>query len=175
MSNSHPTFTLHHGANQATFEEHPIETARKALLAAADLENEDWAAIMRRFASVLPNRGAVRRPTPDPFARRERVRPAWQDDEWREIEDVWKRTPTERRESLLLQVLGSERLLIRELMLRVNTELLGAEGKGPYGKHRAVYESNIRSLVMRMLRDGQLERTPETLRNKTRYRYSQPQ
>ena len=59
----------------------------------------------------------------------------------RACEDVWKRTPTERREGMLLEALGSERLLIRELMLRVNTELLG----GVERKHRAVYESNIRS------------------------------
>ncbi len=89
----------------------------------------------------------------------------------RACEDVWKRTPTERREGMLLEALGSERLLIRELMLRVNTELLG----GVERKHRAVYESNIRSLVMRMVRDGQLERTPETFLNKTRYRYFRPE
>jgi hypothetical protein len=36
--------------------EHPIETARRALMAAAHLESPEWAAILVRFASALPPR-----------------------------------------------------------------------------------------------------------------------
>jgi hypothetical protein len=35
-----------------------MEFARRALLAAAELENEDWAAAFRRAASALPTRTA---------------------------------------------------------------------------------------------------------------------
>ena len=67
MDSSHPTFTLHHGERSATFQEHPVEVARRALLAAADLENEagPWAGLMRRVASSLPDRERLRRATPD--------------------------------------------------------------------------------------------------------------
>ncbi|MGI8630796.1 MAG: hypothetical protein ACR2LV_11625 [Solirubrobacteraceae bacterium] len=80
-----------------------------------------------------------------------------------ERNDVWKRTPAERRESLLLHVLGDERLIIRQLTSRLNAEL----GSGD----AVVYESHVRGLVMRMLAAGQLERVEESFRNKPRYRY----
>jgi hypothetical protein len=175
MDNPHPTdprpvFTLHHGGNSATFQKAPMEVAREALIAAAELEEEDGPLrdAIRRFASLLPDRRPVRE-SPDVLERRERMRR--QMAETRELENNWRRIPAERRESMLLQVLGNERLLIREMTSRLNVELLGVEGKGPHGKHRALYESNVRSLVMRMLRSGQLDRTAETFRNKTRYRF----
>jgi len=51
--------TLHLGDAEASFEEHPIEIARKALIAAAELESPDWSAVMLRFASALPPRGRL--------------------------------------------------------------------------------------------------------------------
>jgi hypothetical protein len=56
-----PALTLHHGEAERTFEEHPIEVARKALLDAAETEGSDWAGVMLRFASALPHRGAILR------------------------------------------------------------------------------------------------------------------
>jgi hypothetical protein len=51
-----PSLTLIEGDEQRTFTEHPIETAKRALLDAAELEGDEWAAMLRRFASVLPDR-----------------------------------------------------------------------------------------------------------------------
>ncbi len=79
---------------------------------------------------------------------------------------VWTRRPVAVRESLLLRVLGEDRLIIRELTSRLNAELGSAEKRLP-----TLYEGNVRRLVMRMLRTGQLEREPEAFKGKTRYRY----
>jgi hypothetical protein len=78
----------------------------------------------------------------------------------------------ERRESLLFQVLGDERLILRELTSRLNAEL-GTPDHEPYSALVAepVYQGNVRSLVMRMFHAGQLERVAESFKNKTRYRY----
>lgn len=51
--------TLHHGENRAEFVEHPVETARRALLEAAAIEGEEWASLMRQFATALPIRRSV--------------------------------------------------------------------------------------------------------------------
>jgi hypothetical protein len=58
-----PVLTLHHGEAHAEYKytEHPIEVARKALMAAADLETGAWAEVLRRFASTLPHRCSARR------------------------------------------------------------------------------------------------------------------
>jgi hypothetical protein len=87
--------------------------------------------------------------------------------EIRERRDVWAGTPRERRESLLFQVLGDERLILRELTSRMNAEL----GTPDHGPHSAVYQGHVRSLVMRMFHAGQLERAGETFKNKPRWRY----
>jgi hypothetical protein len=141
----------------------------------------DARALSRPRRRDVTRRGDGDRPrTPDPFANRSRRAAELEHArekarQWnlerREIEDVWRRIPTERRESMLLQLLAAERLTISELTSRLNVQLLGVEGKGPHGKHAAVYHSNVRALVMRMQRAGRLERTPETFRNKIRYRY----
>jgi hypothetical protein len=52
-------FTLIHGDEQTAFEEHPIEVARCALREAAEAESPDWAAVMLRFTSALPERGRM--------------------------------------------------------------------------------------------------------------------
>ncbi len=51
------TLTLIDGNAQQAYEEHPVEVARRALMAAADLESPDWAARFRRVAAALPHRG----------------------------------------------------------------------------------------------------------------------
>jgi hypothetical protein len=86
--------------------------------------------------------------------------------EIRERRNVWAQIPRERRESLLFQVLGDERLILRELTSRLNAEL-----GTPDRKSSSVDDGNVRSLVMRMFHAGQLERAEETFKNKPRYRY----
>lgn len=55
-----PALTLHHGDQQAEYVEHPTETARKALLAAARVEHGSRLADhLRRFAETLPDRPAI--------------------------------------------------------------------------------------------------------------------
>lgn len=54
-----PILTLHHGDAEASFSEHPTETARKALIAAARIENPRLADQLRRFAETLPRRGPI--------------------------------------------------------------------------------------------------------------------
>jgi hypothetical protein len=60
-----PSLTLIHNEQTRAFDEHPIETARKALMAAADLETEAWAEVLRRFASTLPRRERLSRCQPE--------------------------------------------------------------------------------------------------------------
>lgn len=55
-----PALTLHQGAAQGSFTEHPTEIARRALLAAAGLETPVLADHLRRFADTLPHRAAIR-------------------------------------------------------------------------------------------------------------------
>jgi hypothetical protein len=54
-----PTLTLHQGEKTREFIEHPTETARKALLAAADYETGRWPELLRRVASELPSRESI--------------------------------------------------------------------------------------------------------------------
>jgi hypothetical protein len=54
-----PVLTLHQGDSEASFVEHPIEVARKALNAAADIESEQIAARLRRVAELLPVRTTI--------------------------------------------------------------------------------------------------------------------
>jgi hypothetical protein len=54
-----PALVVHHRDQQAVYAEHPTEVARKALLAAAEVETRDWASILERVASSLPRRPAI--------------------------------------------------------------------------------------------------------------------
>ena len=163
--------TLHHGDCTREFVEHPIEVARKALLEAAVLEEQrgdatsalNWADIMRRVASSLPER----RPMLPDHEKAERER--W-NEEYEEARNAWRRTRTEQREALLLRVLGDDRLVIREMAARMNAEL-GYTEEGA----RAVGEYEARPLVTRMFRAGQLDRVEERFKNKPRYRYFRKQ
>ncbi len=89
--------------------------------------------------------------------------------EWREAKDAWRQISAAARESLLLNALGDERLLIREIAARMNAELGFSREKATC----AVSDYEVRPLIKRMLRDGLLERAPETFnKTHTRYRYS---
>jgi hypothetical protein len=54
-----PTLTLHQGDQRAEYVEHPIEMARRALLAAAELESGRWPELLRGTARNLPERGPI--------------------------------------------------------------------------------------------------------------------
>jgi hypothetical protein len=55
-----PALTLYQGDNHQEYEEHPTEVARRALIAAADLEDGLLASHLRRFALTLPARLPIR-------------------------------------------------------------------------------------------------------------------
>ena len=89
-----------------------------------------------------------------------------------DAEAAWKRMPRERRETLVLHVLGDDRLVIREITGRMNAELGYPQSEGE-SRVRALYGSEVTNLVKRLWREGQLEREAETFKvNHTRYRYS---
>jgi len=50
------TLTLKQGGSETSFTEHPIEVARRALIAAAEVEEPVLAASLRRVAAALPHR-----------------------------------------------------------------------------------------------------------------------
>jgi hypothetical protein len=141
--------------------EHPIEVARMALFAAAELEDKagryGYAGTMWTFADSLPDRGRrdrKRKPATDEWA------------PWREAKAAWRDLPAERRQGLLLNALGGDRLPIGELTERMNTEL----GYPPESRYVALSPDEARRTAMRML-DGQLDRVLESFRNKPRYRW----
>ena len=79
----------------------------------------------------------------------------------------WRRLPRDRRESLLLHVLGEGRLTLREITRRLNAELGVPEGALP-----TLFDDKVRPMVRRMVDIGQLERTEESFQGKLRYRYA---
>jgi hypothetical protein len=90
----------------------------------------------------------------------------------KDAEDAWRRLSRDRRESLVFQVLGDRRLVIREITAGMNAELGYPQQEGRHNP-RAVCESEVGNLVKRMLREGQLQREAETFnKTHTRYRYS---
>ena len=97
--------------------------------------------------------------------RRQREWEAQRDDQ-RDRRAEWRRSSAASRESLLLQALGDERLVIREITPRLNAQL-GSYEKG----WQTLYESDVRRLAMRMCHSGQLERAAEKFQGKVRYRY----
>lgn len=145
-----------------------IESAREAVL---DLlrasEPDSWVSLRAGYGEL---RGALAR---DDKQRELEERKREKDERWErklEVEDEakgsWRQLSAAARESLLLQVLGDERLILRQLTDRLNAEL------GHPTKPVAVYQGHVRSLVMRMFGAGQLEREPETFnKTHTRYRY----
>lgn len=90
----------------------------------------------------------------------------------REGERAWKGASPARREHVLLNALGDGHLIIRELVPRMNAELGYPPAEGQRGK--AIYDSDVRRLLEKMLRAGQLERVKEAFGggNKFRWRYS---
>jgi hypothetical protein len=83
-----------------------------------------------------------------------------------EIHDRWSALGGDAREELLFQVLGDDRLLIREIVERLNDVLVPEDVTW-----RAVYENAVRGLTVRLVRDGRLERIAEPWRGRVRYRY----
>jgi hypothetical protein len=51
-----PVLTLHQGDAQASYTEHPTETARKAMITAAGAEDDVWRPLLLRAAAALPSR-----------------------------------------------------------------------------------------------------------------------
>lgn len=88
----------------------------------------------------------------------------------REAAAAWK-IPRDRRQNLLLQVLGDQRLTTRELTERLNAEL---GFPSPENLNHAVFDSQVRHLVKRMVREGTLARAEESFKNKPRNRYFRP-
>jgi hypothetical protein len=56
-----PELTLHQGDAKTSFVEHPTEVARRALMAAAEVETDGWPELLRRSARALPCRGPLLR------------------------------------------------------------------------------------------------------------------
>jgi hypothetical protein len=56
-----PVLTLHQGDEKADYVPHPVEVAREALMAAADVEEPALALALRRFAVGLPRRAPIRK------------------------------------------------------------------------------------------------------------------
>jgi len=54
-----PTLILHQGDAQAEYVEHPTEVARKALMAAAEIESGRWPELIRNAARLLPDRRSI--------------------------------------------------------------------------------------------------------------------
>lgn len=134
-----------------------LEDAHNALRALLDASApESWMGLRAGYGEL---RRALRRDVAD-REREERL------EEQRNREDGWKRTPAARQESLVLDLLGDDRLTFREMTARLNVELVGAYEKP------VAYESHVRRLVMRMHRAGQLEgESDDSFRGKLRYRY----
>jgi len=129
-----------------------------------DYHGDDDSCVLQALR-LLDSRCATSRPVP-PREQRARDRAAME-----ESQKVWGRLPRERRETLLLHVLGDEQLIIREVTDRMNRELGCPQRKNEW-KPTAVYPGNVTALIKRLWRGGQLERLPETFnKTHTRYRY----
>ncbi len=74
--------------------------------------------------------------------------------------------PRERRETLVLHVLGDDRLVIREITGRMNAELSYPQSESE-SRVRALYGSEVTNLVKRLWRESQLEREAETFKSTT--------
>jgi len=82
-------------------------------------------------------------------------------DRRREREVAWKQMDWPARERFMLEQLGEDRLTVAEVWKRLHEDAdLGLS------------EASIRSLLVRMVDGGELDRTPELFRGRTRWRYS---
>lgn len=89
---------------------------------------------------------------------------------------TWRDIPRARREALVFQVLGEDRLTIRMITERMEGELVRL-GFARWDGFRAcaVYQTEVDPVVKRMWRHGQLERAPETFNgSRIRHRYRRP-
>ena len=110
-----------------------------------------------RLIDNAGSRGTDNPPSDNPSRLSTDREPSWS--ERCERVEAWRAAPTAARESRVLQVLGDDALTQRELRNRL--EEAGA----------ALYERDIRYLLTRMLRAGQLDRVKEPFRQTGRYRY----
>lgn len=83
-----------------------------------------------------------------------------------EIRERWTKLPAARREGILLDVLGDERLFHRDLCDRVNTALVGAPDE-----ECAVYPTEVQVLAKSMFDAGQLDRAVDPTSRRRRYVY----
>lgn len=67
MERKPPVLTLHQGNASLSFSEHPIETARRLLIDAAEIEPR-LASQLRRVASLLPERAPLPQAGPPPVS-----------------------------------------------------------------------------------------------------------
>jgi hypothetical protein len=140
-----------------------VDAAERALYDLLVASNPDsWMTLRSGYGELkremLRQEGTGHRARAEQIERQLRLREA--------IHERWNGLTGEARENLLLLVLGDDRLLIRELVERLNNELVPEDVTW-----RAVYESAVRGLATRLVRTGQLERNAEPWRGRVRYRY----
>lgn len=176
--------TLHQGDAEASFTEHPIEVARRALLEAAEIEGEPWARILCQVAAAIPDRREVVRFDQDAHPAAIEVdsrKREWQErkdaaeQQMRELTAAWWRLDVSERRSKLLQALSGDRLTVGELTDRLN-EAVGLvtmvrSYDGSEYTAGVAGNSTVRSLLASLAADGRVRREAEEFKGKTRYRY----
>lgn len=94
--------------------------------------------------------------------------------ERRRHERIWKTVPRERREHLVLDAVASGASTLREISEHVDAAVCAefdVEVDRSRRRNYLVYHSDARSVVMRMLAEGKLERTEKWRGNSRRVRY----
>jgi hypothetical protein len=93
----------------------------------------------------------------------ERAKREERDRRWAEQTAAWNATAGERRQRMILEALGDDRLTVGQLAKRM------AERHGE--EFGSVYDSMLRGEVGKMLAAGELDRIREDFRNRPRYLY----
>lgn len=151
--------------------------AMRALLDAS--HPDSWSSVRLGYGQLrreLDNEARERQEAQQARERAEQQQPAVDSDpmaKWRACQRIahslWVDLPRDRRETLVLDLLGDHGMIIREMTEALDAKLRTPECEGC----GVVFQGYVRSVVMRMWREGQLDRTPETFaKTKTRYRYS---
>ena len=136
----------------------------------ASEDQQCWAEMFDRLALVHavssdlgPDREAVERRIE---RRRQRDRNAELREQQNRRAHAWRRLPQERRDELLLQALGEQRLTIPELTSQLNAGL-----DAPTDGWPTLYSSTVASMVRRLVAVGEFDRIGEPFQGKIRYRY----
>lgn len=149
--------------------EHPLETARRALTEAYELEiaergfdGYEWASTFKRFAECLPRRGPIPAVSiPESVEPPPRLAERGRRHQARRLN--WSRDTTiYNREQHVLTAIGEKQLTIAETMDAIR--VVHEEGF-------FVGESGVRSVVTRLFKSHDLDRTGEEYRGRVRYRY----